>query len=261
MLTNGISSCLLSERTSRTSTFKEREEPWRIRTQTIMLLSICVKQTKFGNNKAQLTVSLRSWPRSPLEDWLDTLSRDFSPHDKVLRKEFMNGSEFFRMKGFPKVGGFIFPPNFHEPLPPPCFHLSYDLSARTQFTTLADFPPCKFRIPKNVKEESVQSKVFILAYEFIHEWCFYPWTMLKSSKILQFSCDTDLFEIRGFKSWKPHFLHGYKKVSDVFKVLKCRKSCPIRNNYGVGRTFNYLNKKMILILWIKEVQKEKQSDG
>jgi len=57
----------------------------------------------------------------------------------------MNGSEFFRAKGFPQVGGFKFPPSFHDPTPPPCFQSLYDLSARTQFTILADFPPCKVR--------------------------------------------------------------------------------------------------------------------
>lgn len=102
---------------------------------------------KFRSNKAQLTVSLRSWPRSPLEDRLEKLSSDFSPRDKVLRMEFEKGSEFFRIKGFPKVDGFVFVPNFHEPLPPPCFHSLYDLRARTQFTTLADFPPCKLNTP------------------------------------------------------------------------------------------------------------------
>lgn len=96
--------------------------------------------------QTSLTASLRSGLRSLYEDRsLHKLSRDFSLGDKVLEKEFMNGSEFFRAKGFPQVGGFKFPPSFHDPTPPPCFQSLYDLSARTQFTILADFPPCKVR--------------------------------------------------------------------------------------------------------------------
>ena len=53
----------------------------------------------------------------------------------------MNGSEFFLTKDLADTGGFTFPPNFQIPFPPVCFHSLYDLSAKTVFTTLADFPP------------------------------------------------------------------------------------------------------------------------
>jgi hypothetical protein len=55
------------------------------------------------------------------------------------------------MKGFPppEVEGFKFPPYFHVPIPPLCFQSLYDLSAKIQFTTLADFPPWKLMIQKN----------------------------------------------------------------------------------------------------------------
>lgn len=47
---------------------------------------------------------------------------EFSVADKLLEKEFVNGSEFFLTKDFPVVAGFTFPPNFHIPFPPVCFH-------------------------------------------------------------------------------------------------------------------------------------------
>jgi len=64
--------------------------------------------------------------------------------EEVLDKEFMNGSEFFLTKDdFPSAGGLMLPPNFQTPIPPLCFHSSYDLIAKTQFTTREAFPPYK----------------------------------------------------------------------------------------------------------------------
>lgn len=98
------------------------------------------------NRKISLTASLVSS--------LEKLSCDLSPHDEVLVKELMNGSEFFRRKGFPLIGGFKFPTNFHDPLPPVCFQSLYDFSARTQLTilALANFPPCKLKTWTSVKK-------------------------------------------------------------------------------------------------------------
>lgn len=87
-----------------------------------------------------------SWPISLYEDRSpERLCRDFSFNDEALEKEFMNGSEFFRTKDFTQIGAFKFAPGFHDPFPPPSFHSLYDLIARTQFTILADFPPCTVR--------------------------------------------------------------------------------------------------------------------
>jgi hypothetical protein len=69
-----------------------------------------------------------------------------SPNDTAspLDKDLMNGIEFFLTNVFPTVGcGFGFPPYFHNPFLPSSFHSLYDLSAKTQFTTLEDFPPLK----------------------------------------------------------------------------------------------------------------------
>ena len=119
---------------------------------TYILLMSCyydkwnVIKKKEKKIQSSLTASWRSWLISLYEDGsLAILSSDFSLGDKVLEKEFVNGSEFFRTKGFPQIGAFKFAPCFHDPFPPPSFQSLYDLSARTQFTTLADFPPCKVR--------------------------------------------------------------------------------------------------------------------
>ncbi|KAK2971891.1 hypothetical protein RJ640_013716 [Escallonia rubra] len=50
-----------------------------------------------------------------------------------------------------------------------------------------------------------------------------------------------LFQIRCLKGWKSHFLHNYKEVSNILEVLVCRQRCPIRNDNGIRRRFNYLN--------------------
>lgn len=84
--------------------------------------------------KSSLTASLLL---SPLED--DSREK-LSPVDEVFVKEFMNGSEFFSTTFFRDVGEAV-PLNFHTPFPPPCFQVLYDLSARTEFTILVDFPP------------------------------------------------------------------------------------------------------------------------
>lgn len=61
----------------------------------------------------------------------------------MLQRDFMNGSEFFLNIGFTDVGGFW--PYFNDPDPvlPPSFPSARDLSAKTQFTILEDFPPYK----------------------------------------------------------------------------------------------------------------------
>lgn len=71
------------------------------------------KTQRKWTEKNSLTASLRSWWRSPL--------KDCSLVGGVREKEFMKGSEFLRTKCFPRVTGFKFPPNFHDPTPPPCF--------------------------------------------------------------------------------------------------------------------------------------------
>lgn len=67
--------------------------------------------------------------------------------EEVLDKEFMKGSEFFLTKDdvFASEEGLMVPPNFQTPIPPLCFHSSYDLIAKTQFTMREVFPPYRKR--------------------------------------------------------------------------------------------------------------------
>lgn len=99
-----------------------------------------MRYINFQIQQSSLTASLRSRPRSPFE--VCSPFSDFSPVDEVVKKEFFNGSVFFRINGFlVKLEGLKFPEYFHDPRAPLCFHSSYDLRARTQLTILADFPP------------------------------------------------------------------------------------------------------------------------
>ena len=52
----------------------------------------------------------------------DSAFKDFSLIDEFLDKEFVKGSEFFLTKDLADIVGFTFPPNFHTPFPPVCFH-------------------------------------------------------------------------------------------------------------------------------------------
>ena len=85
--------------------------------------------------KRSRTVSLLG---SSLED---NSRQKLSQVDEVLVKEFVAGSEFFGTISILDVGDLSVPPNLHTPFPPPFFQVLYDLSARTEFTTLVDFPP------------------------------------------------------------------------------------------------------------------------
>ena len=130
---------------------------------------------------------------------LESLSEgDFSLLiEEVLDKEFMNGSEFFLTKddALASEGGLIPPPNFQTPIPPLCFHSSYDLIAKTQFTIREAFPPYKFKKKKPINEEFLK-----ILNKF-----------LKKSYLLK---------IRSFKSWESHILDSNKEVPNILKILK-----------------------------------------
>lgn len=126
-------------------------------------------------------------------DWsLQKLSKDFS-----LKLEHMDS--LFCPE---KLAGFEFAVYFHAPIPPVCFHSLYDFNARTQFTTLEAFPPCK----KKFNQETLIS-------------CECDWRIISPYRC--FNLHSNLFQIRGLKSWKPHFLNSYTEVSHIFKVLVC----------------------------------------
>lgn len=50
------------------------------------------------------------------------VARVFSLIEEVLDKELVNGSEFFLTKDLAEIVGLGFPPNFHAPFAPFCFH-------------------------------------------------------------------------------------------------------------------------------------------
>lgn len=124
-LTNGISSCFLSDRSWRTNECKESELSCNLKHE-ITLFGV-LWHTKaiiptIGALSIQ-TIWLSSIPRSPSEFWsIGELSNDFSTVDEFLESEFINRPEFFLTMGLPAEGkGFELPLNFQTPFPPPSF--------------------------------------------------------------------------------------------------------------------------------------------
>jgi hypothetical protein len=119
-LTIGISSGFLSERIERISILKEWEPDCKNRNVKIPLLILPVQQ---GKSRAGILSQKSSLP-TILSDSKSELrvARVFSLIDEVLDKELVNGSKFFLTKDFEEIVGLRFPPNFHTPFAPFCFH-------------------------------------------------------------------------------------------------------------------------------------------